>query len=268
MSEQRPGLLAGHRALVTGGASGIGAATCRRFAEEGAAVAVLDLDGDGARAVADQVDGVAYEVDVADSGALEAAMRDAEERLGGLSLLFNNAGVGMVRPLHTYADEDWRRLLDVNLAGVFHGFRSGIPALRRNGGGVIVSNASVSAGRPTRGEGPYAAAKAGVIALSQAAALEYAPQIRVNTVSPGFIHTAMTDFAVRTPEISEKIAERTPLRRVGEAREVADAVVFLCSDLASYVTGIDLRVDGGSILPSAQSDELLSQILRGYEQER
>ena len=253
--------------MVTGGGSGIGAATCRRFVEEGAAVAVLDVDGDAARAIADEIGGVAYQVDVADGEALEAAVREAEKQLGGLSLLFNNAGVGMVRPLHTYSDEDWRRLIDVNLAGVFHGFRAGIPALRRNGGGVIVSNASVSGGRPTRGEGPYAAAKAGVIALTQAAALEYAPEIRVNAVSPGFIHTAMTDFAVQTPEIADPIAERTPLRRIGQAREVADVVVFLCSDLASYITGVDLRVDGGSVLPSAQSDELLSQVLRGFAED-
>src|SRR5687767_6633869 len=102
------GLLDGHRALVTGGGFGIGAATCHRFAEEGAAVAVLDIDGDAARSVADAIGGVAYEVDVADGAAMEAAVQQAEEQLGGLSLLFNNAGVGMVRPLHTYGDDYWR----------------------------------------------------------------------------------------------------------------------------------------------------------------
>ncbi len=193
------GLLEGKRALVTGGGSGIGAATCRRFAEEGAAVAVLDVRGDAARAVAAEVDGIAYEVDVTDFSAMAWALREADERLGGLTTLFNNAGTSNLSPVHAYDEAEWDRILRVNLTGVFHGFKAGAPLLLANGGGAIVSTASISGTRPSAGEAPYAAAKAAVAALTATAALEYAPTIRVNAVSPGMIHTGLTDPLLDRP---------------------------------------------------------------------
>jgi NAD(P)-dependent dehydrogenase (short-subunit alcohol dehydrogenase family) len=227
------------------------------MAEEGAAVAVLDVDGDAASAVADDTGGVAVVADVADSTALTAAVDAAAERLGGLTTLFNNAGVGNVTPFHRYEDDEWERLIGVNLRGVFAGIRAAVPHLRAAGGGAIVNMASVSGLRPTRGEAPYSAAKAGTIALTKSAALEYAPAIRVNAVSPGFIDTPLTVWPAQDEALRAEIETHTPLRRVGTAEEVADVVVFLCSDLARYVTGQNVVVDGGSMLPSAQADPFL-----------
>jgi len=256
------GLLEGCRAIVTGGASGIGAATCRRFVEEGAAVVVLDVNGDGARAVADALGATAMEVDVADPLAMATAVAAAADALGGLTCLVNNAGTGNVLPLADYSDTEWDRLLDVNLRGTFHGLRAALPLLQAAGGsGCVVNVASVSGLRPTRGEAPYSAAKAAVVSLTRSAALEYAPEVRVNAVAPGFIDTPLTAFAVDEPTSADPIAAGTPLRRIGTADEVADVIVFLCSPLARYVTGETVVVDGGSVLGNPQVDEFLGGLL-------
>lgn len=258
-------LLQGIKAVVTGGGSGIGEATCRRFAAEGAAVAVLDRKEDAAEAVASSLEGdgpfLALAADVSDGAAFGAAIERADQALGGLTTLVNNAGVGNVKPLHDYTDDEWDRLVDVNQRGVFNGMRAAAPLLAANGGGAIVNLASVSGMRPTRGESPYAAAKAATIALSQSGALEYGPLVRVNTVSPGFIDTPLTSFAMGDDEIRGELEAGTPLGRVGTADEVAKVVTFLASDLASYVTGVNLVVDGGSLLPSPQVDRFLNRLL-------
>jgi NAD(P)-dependent dehydrogenase (short-subunit alcohol dehydrogenase family) len=255
------GLLDGRHAVVTGGGSGIGRATCLRMAEEGAAVAVMDLDGDKAEAVARQIDGIAYAVDVTDYVAFDAAVRDAAERWGSLSILFNNAGVGAAAPLHEYPEVEWNRLIAVNLHGVFHGIKSAAPTMLAHGGGAIVNTASISGTRPAKGEAPYAAAKAGVVALTATAALEYSPTIRVNAVSPGAIRTGLTDplldgFA----EAESWWASKTPLGRVAEPEEVADVVVFLSSDLARYITGQNIVVDGGMTLHGSGVDGLVEKL--------
>jgi NAD(P)-dependent dehydrogenase (short-subunit alcohol dehydrogenase family) len=237
------------------------------MAEEGAVVAVLDVDSDAAAGVAEEIAGVAVEADVADSAAFGRAVDDAAERLGGLTTLFNNAGVGNVTPLHRYDDDEWERIVSVNLRGVFAGIRAAVPHLRASGGGAIVNMASVSGLRPTRGEAPYSAAKAGTIALTQSAALEYAPTIRVNAVSPGFIDTPLTVWPAQDEALRAEIEANTPLRRVGTAEEVADVVVFLCSDLARYVTGQNVVVDGGSMLPSAQADPFLRLLVPDTDHE-
>lgn len=252
------GLLAGHRAVVTGGGSGIGRATCRRFVEEGATVVVLDLDGDAARAVADEIGATSFQVDVADGPGTAEAIGAAAERLGGLSILVNNAGMGSLRPLHTYGLEEWDRLVRVNLHGVFHGIRAAAPLMLAGGGGSIVNTSSISGLRPAAGEAPYAAAKAGVVALTRSAALEYAPTVRVNAVAPGMIRTGLT-----TPLLegvageTERFEAKTPLSRIGEPEDVADVVVFLCSPLARFVTGQTLTVDGGMLLHGSGVDGLL-----------
>lgn len=251
------GLLEGQRAVVTGGGSGIGAATCRRMAAEGAAVAVVDLDGDAAAAVAREIDGHPYTADVTSYAELEAAMSDAHDRLGGLTVLFNNAGGSNMAPVHGWELEEWDRIVRLNLTGVFHGMKAAAPLMLAGPGGSLVSTSSISGTRPAAGEAPYAAAKAAVAALTATAALEYGPTVRVNAVAPGMIHTAMTDalitgFDWTVPHMEAK----TPLGRVGAPEDIADVVVFLCSDLARFVTGQNLVVDGGMTLHGSGVDGL------------
>jgi NAD(P)-dependent dehydrogenase (short-subunit alcohol dehydrogenase family) len=254
------GLLDGHRAVVTGGASGIGRATCRAMAAEGAAVAVLDVDGDGAAETARELDGPAFAVDVTDPAALAGAIRDAADGLGGLTLLFNNAGGSNLAPIHEWDVDEWDRVVRLNLSGVFYGMRVGAPLIVESGGGAIVSTASISGTRPAAGEAPYAAAKAGVAALTATAALEYAPTVRVNAVSPGMIHTGLTDVLLRGFDWTVPHMEaKTPLARIGRPEDIADVVVFLCSDRARFVTGQNLVVDGGMTLHGAGVDGLLDR---------
>ena len=252
---------------MTGGASGIGRATALRLARDGAAVAVLDRDGGGARAVAAEVGGIAFAVDVRDGDAVRSAVDSTVESLGGLTILVNNAGVGDLRPLHTVDDRLWHRLLDVNLTGTYHAMAAAVPVMLAAGGGAIVNNASVSGLAPTRNEAAYSAAKAGVIALTASGALEYGPTIRVNCVAPGFIRTALTAIWDDHPEAFAPIGDAIPLGRIGAAEEVAEVIAFLCSDEASYVTGHTLVVDGGLSLPQAGTDAALARLFAEMQTE-
>lgn len=255
------GLLDGHRALVTGGGSGIGRAACRRMAEEGASVSVLDVDGDAAQAVASEVGGHAFEADVTDADATERAVRAAADAMGGLSVAFNNAGVGWIQPLHEFDLGQWDRVVKVSLDGAFHGMRAELPIMLDGGGGRIVNTASISGTRPAAGEAPYAAAKAGIVALTASAALEYAPSIRVNAVSPGHVRSPMTaPLDEMVPDHVAGIVAKTPVARAGEPEDVADVVVFLCSDLARFVTGQNVVVDGGLTLHTSGTDGLLEKL--------
>ena len=148
------GLLDGKLAVVTGGGSGIGRATARRMTEEGARVAVLDIDGDAAQLVADGIDGLAYAVDVRDPETVKAAIEDAARKLGGLDALFNNAGISVIGSIHEMQLDDWHRVIDVNLHGVFHGIRAAAPIMLAGGGGSIVSTSSISGTNPAAGESP------------------------------------------------------------------------------------------------------------------
>lgn len=255
------GMLDGHRALVTGGGSGIGRATCRRMAEEGARVAVVDIDGDRATAVADELDGVAYAADVTDYDALAAAVDDAAAKFGGLSLLFNNAGTSTMHRIHEWPLEEWNRFVAINLTGVFHGLRAALPHLMANGDGRVVSTASISGTRPAAGEAPYSASKAAVIALTANAALEYGPTVRVNAISPGMIRTALTEplFGV-FPDLEDRFVRDTPVGRVGDPEDIADVVLFLCSDLSRFVTGQNIVIDGGLTLHGSGVDGILTRV--------
>ncbi len=255
------GLLDGQRAVVTGGGSGIGRATARRMAEEGARVAVVDIDGDAAGAAAKEIDGTAHVADVSDPDALRDAFDAAAEAMGGITTLFNNAGIGGMSPLAEWEPAEWNRLIGVNLTGVYLGFRAAVPHLRAAGGGSIVSTASISGTRPAAGEAPYSAAKAGVAAITASAALEYAPGIRVNAVSPGMIETALTAPLLQfVPDAQERYERTTPIGRVGQPEDIADVVVFLCSDLARFITGQNLVVDGGMTLHGSGVDGIFEQI--------
>lgn len=253
------GLLVGQRAVVTGGGSGIGRATCERFATHGARVAVLDIDLDSARATAEGIDGLAIEVDVTDADGMRAAVDDAAARLGGISLLMNNAGGSTMAPLAGWDPGEWDRLVRLNLTGVFNGMRAGVPHLLSGGGGAVVNTSSISATRPSAGEAPYSAAKAGVMALTASAALEYGPTIRVNAVAPGMIRTNLTRPLLGLPDEVERYRRTTPAGRIGDPEDIADVVVFLCSDLARFITGQTLVVDGGMTLHGAGVDGLFDR---------
>jgi NAD(P)-dependent dehydrogenase (short-subunit alcohol dehydrogenase family) len=253
------GILDGQRAFVTGGASGIGAATCRRMAAEGARVAVVDIDEARTEEVAKSVDGIACVADVTDFAALQAAALDAHRRLGGLTLLYNNAGGSSLSAIHEWDLAEWQRIVNLNLNGVFHGFKAVAPLILESGGGAIVSTASISGTRPAAGEAPYSAAKAAVAALTATAALEYAPTVRVNAVSPGMIATPMTALLLEQRGLGreEHMIAKTPLARVGTPEDIADVVVFLCSDLARFVTGQNIVIDGGMTLHGSGVDGVL-----------
>jgi meso-butanediol dehydrogenase/(S,S)-butanediol dehydrogenase/diacetyl reductase len=255
------GLLEGHRALVTGGGSGIGRATCRRMAEEGARVAVVDVDEESAKAVAAEIGGVAHGVDVGDIDAFRDTVDAAANELGGLSVIYNNAGTSAFNRLHELDLSEWDRVLRVNLTGVWAGIRAAVPHLLANGGGSIVSTASISGTRPAAGEGPYSASKAAVAALTASAALEYGPAIRVNAVSPGMIRTTMTaPWFQYMPDQEERFVKGTPVGRVGEPEDIADVVVFLCSDLARFITGQNIVVDGGLTLHGSGVDTIFDRV--------
>ncbi|MCZ7531298.1 MAG: SDR family oxidoreductase [Acidimicrobiia bacterium] len=250
------GLFDGHQAIITGGASGIGAATARALGTAGADVTVIDTDESGAEAVASDIGGAARVADVADASALTAAIDGAAADMGGLSILFNNAGFSSnVTPVHEWGVDEWHRVVAVNLFGVFHGTRAAVPHMLDRGDGRIVNMASISGTRPSGGESPYSASKAGVAALTVNTALDYGPTIRANAVSPGMIDTPLTaPLFEMFSDWADAVVARTPTGRVGEPSDIADVVVFLCSDAARFVNGQNIVIDGGLSLHGSGVD--------------
>jgi len=195
--------------------------------------------------------------DVTDAVATGAAIDRAASQLGGLSIVFANAGAAGMSAIADTDPAEWQRIVGVNLSGVFHAVRAAVPHLLAGGDGRVVCTASISGVRPAEGEAAYAAAKAGVASLTASLALEYGPTIRANAVSPGMIATGMTSPLLDNfPDIVEGMVNKTPAGRIGEPDDVADVVVFLCSDLARFVTGQNIVVDGGMTLHGSGVDGL------------
>jgi NAD(P)-dependent dehydrogenase (short-subunit alcohol dehydrogenase family) len=246
--------LDGRVAVVTGGARGMGLATVEGLAEAGAKVVVADWNFDEAQAVSERIDdSLAVHVDVSDEDAVERLMTATVERFGRIDVLVNNAGIAyngtgkhrMTRVVETDR-ENWDAVTAVNLTGVALCCKHALPVMDSQGGGVIVNNASMNALVGFRGADAYSAAKGGVVALTRALAIDWGPRnIRVNCVCPGAIHTAMSDSFSRTPEDRAAQEANIPLGYIGTAEDVAKVMVFLASDLAGYVHGAIIPVDGG-----------------------
>ncbi len=234
--------------LVTGGARGMGAAQARRLAADGAHVCVTDILMEEAEKLVKAIasDGGSashHELDVSNSEAWAVLLSEIERAFGRLDGLVNNAGIPMRASLMDLSDDDWRRVMSVNLDGVFYGVRAAAPLMRESGGGSIVNISSIAGQIGYHATG-YAASKWGVTGLTKSAAIALAPwKIRVNSVHPGLVGTVLMEQA--EPAFIEATVRATPLGRAGESDEVASSVAFLLSDDAKYLTGSEITVDGG-----------------------
>jgi NAD(P)-dependent dehydrogenase (short-subunit alcohol dehydrogenase family) len=242
--------LQGRVALVTGAAQGIGAACARKLAASGARVAVTDIDEPGAERTAEEIraaggEAIALRLDVSDSAAVTAVVAAVVERLGGLDIGVNNAGISSAgSPTGDLSDEAWAAIRSVNLDGVFYCTRAEIAAMRGRGGGSIVNMASILSSAAFKDHVAYTAAKHGVVGLTRGAAVDHAADgIRVNAVAPGFIRTPLNN--VLPPETIKVVEQAHPLGRMGDVEEVAEVVAWLASDAASFVTASVYTVDGG-----------------------
>jgi NAD(P)-dependent dehydrogenase (short-subunit alcohol dehydrogenase family) len=247
------GSFAGKVAFVTGAASGIGRATALAFAREGASVVVADASERGSQEAARTIKegggrALAIRCDVSQAEDVKAALDKTVETFGRLDYAFNNAGVEQpVMPAADLTEEEWDRIVDIDLRGVFLCMKHEIPLMLKQGGGAIVNTSSGAGVKGIAGQAAYCAAKYGVVGLSKAAALDYAKSnIRVNAVCPGIIETPMMDrFSGGTPEGRERVIAQEPVGRMGRPEEIAAAVLWLCSDATAFVVGHALVVDGG-----------------------
>lgn len=246
-----PGRFAGKVAIVTGGGSGLGAAIAAQLAAEGGQVVVADLDGEAARRVADEIGGAALgvEADVTSTADVAAMVRGAEA-LGGLHVLVLSAAVETRAALAETSDEDWQRVLDVNLKGPFLCMRAGIPAIARSGGGAVIALGSTLGAIGQPGFAAYCASKGALVNLCKQAAIEHASEgVRVNVVSPSACDTGLfARVAAATGDaegVKRMVASRVPMGRLGTAADVTEAVCYLASDAAAYVSAAVLPLDGG-----------------------
>ncbi len=238
-------------ALVTGGGAGIGRAICETFAREGANVIVADIEGDAAQETADAIvtaNGAAsaQTVDITDTAQVKALMDTIKQTHGRLDVLVNNAGVGARADFRHLSDKEWDNVWSVNLDGTVRCAREAFDLMRSSGNAAIVNLSSVMSTKHTRQMAVYSATKGAVSALSRSLAVEYAPYgIRVNTLLPGYVETALIGRYLQNPVIAKALLNQTPLRRFGAPEDIANAALFLASDEAAYITGAALNVDGG-----------------------
>ena len=247
------GKLESRIAVITGGGSGIGEATAKLFSSEGARVVIADIDEKNGQRVAAEIGLAALfrKTDVSDPAQVEAMVKSTVERFGRLDILFNNAFATRMGPVGEISIEDWHKTISVTLSGVFYGMRFALPQMVAQGGGIIVNTASISGLFGDYGAGAYNAAKAGVVNLTRAAAIEYARKnIRVNAVCPGMVETpAVLNTFIgqsRNPERMRQLNEEChPIGRMGQPEEIAKVVLFLAFDDSSFMTGSMVVADGG-----------------------
>lgn len=240
-------------ALITGGGSGIGRATCLLFAREGAKVVVADYIAEGGNETVRQItaaggEAVFVQADVSKSLDVQNMIATTVKTYGGVDVLFNNAGIeGPSAKIANYREEDWDRVIAIDLTAVYLGMKYVIPEMLKQGGGVIISTASVAGLVGFPGSGAYAAAKAGVINLTRMVAMEYADKnIRVNCICPGIIETPMVD-RVMGDRPREGVVKAEPIGRLGKPEDIANAALFLACDESSFATGAPFIIDGGYV---------------------
>ncbi|OIB57134.1 SDR family NAD(P)-dependent oxidoreductase [Natrialba sp. SSL1] len=240
-------------AVITGAGSGIGRTTATTFADHGASVVVADVDVEGGRATVETItdnggEATFVEADVSNPDDAQAMIDTAVDEYGGLDVLFNNAAIeGPVARLDDYENDAFEQVIDVNLKGVWYGMKYGIKAMLEDGGGSIISASSIGGEVAVPQYSGYGAAKAAVGQLTRYAAIEYAEEgIRANAVAPGIVRTEMIERTIEEhPDMEEQFEETEPMPGLAEPKEIANAVLFLGSDLSSRVTGVTLPVEGG-----------------------
>ncbi|MFP7299401.1 SDR family NAD(P)-dependent oxidoreductase [Neobacillus niacini] len=246
--------LNGKIAIITGGGSGIGRSSAIRFAKEGAKVTVCDLDSRNGEETVSLIresggEAIFIKSDVKDSNQVKDLINTTTNTFGGLHILVNNAGIGHreVRSVDL-SEEEWDQVIDINLKGVFLGIKYAVPEMKKSGGGAIINTSSLLGLKGKKYQAAYNASKAGVVLLTQNAALEYGKyNIRVNAVAPGVIDTKIIDVWKQDERRWPFISKANALGRIGSPEEVANAIFFLASDEASFITGATLSVDGGGL---------------------
>jgi len=236
------------RVVITGGAGGIGTTTAARFLEEGARVIIMDRDDDACQRIEKQLPNLEKSImcDVSSPDSVKQAFDQLKDRLGGLDILINNAGISIRHRFMDITPEEWQQVININLNGVFYVAQQAAGQMLAGDGGVIINMGSTNGLAGYHYYGDYNASKSGVIELSRSMALELGPTIRVNAVCPGFIMTPMQE-AEYTPEMQAAFYEKLPLKRLGSPEDVAALFAFLASDEASWITGQHFVIDGGEL---------------------
>lgn len=237
--------LEGKVAIVTGASSGIGKAIAERYSWEGAEVVIADVNREDGAKLAEEIDGVFMECDVSKKEDVQRVVEDTVEKFGQLDIMVNNAGIGSTDGIEEMDLEDYEKIRAIDLDGVVYGCNAAAPHLKKTEG-AILNIASIYGLVGDVGATAYNAAKGGVVNLTRSVADDLAQyNVRVNSICPGFVDTPMTDEALEDEEFREHVLGMTPLGRVAEPEEIASAALFLASDEASYITGVNLPVDGG-----------------------
>jgi len=245
------GRLQGKTALISGAASGMGAAEALIFAEQGAQVIVADVNDAGAKAVVQDItaaggNAIAVHLDVSDAASWDAAIVQGVEAFGDINVLVNNAGILIMKPVQDTTEEEWDKIFSINAKGVFLGTKAILNSMKATGGGSIINISSIYGLIGAPSAAAYQATKGAVRLLTKATASDYAPfNIRVNSIHPGVIATAMTDDLLQDPEVAKALLGTTIMDRPAQPEEVANAVLFLASDEASFMTGSEMVIDGG-----------------------